>query len=130
MSRQTKLTPVIQERIMQAIRVGATYRLACLYGGISEDTLARWRDLGKKGRKPYADFADAFEKAEGSAAIAWLAHIEKAAMDGQWTASAWRLERRFPREYGRTVQEHTGPEGGPVQTEIRVVYADEREAKS
>ncbi len=119
MARRTKLTPAIQERLLQAIRVGATYKLACLYGGISEDTLARWRRLGETGRQPYADFAESLERAEGTAAITWLAQIEKAAQEGNWTASAWRLERRYPDSYSKQIIEQR--HSGAVEQTVRVI---------
>ena len=48
-----------------------------------------------------------------------VALIQKAAKDN-WQAAAWYLERRYPEDYGRREQhklEHTGPRGGPIQTE-------------
>jgi len=103
MARPTKYTPETAKKITDAIRVGATFRLACMYGGISEDTFLRWRER-------YADFADAIKEAEGAGAVGWLAKIEKAANEGVWQAAAWKMERRYPHEYGRTVvsQEHSG----------------------
>lgn len=101
--RPTKYTPERVKAITDAIRVGATFRLACDYAGITEDTFARWRER-------YADFADAVKEAEGKGAIGWLAKIEAAANEGTWQAAAWKLERRYPSEYGRTVvdQRHSG----------------------
>lgn len=113
MARPTKYNEATCKKITDAIRVGATFGLACAYAGISEDTFARWRER-------YADFADAVKEAEGGAVVGWLAKIEKAANDGTWQAAAWKLERRYPREYGRQVveQEHTGG------LTVRVVYED------
>lgn len=99
MARRTKYTPETVKRILDAIRLGATYELACGYAGVSMDSFARWRDQ-------HADFAEAVKEAEGSGAVGWLARIEQAAKDGTWQAAAWKLERRYPQEYGRTVQEH------------------------
>ena len=47
--------------------------------------------------------------------------IEQAAKDGTWQAAAWKLERRYPQEYGKTVQEHQGKDGGPIQVREVVV---------
>jgi hypothetical protein len=46
-------------------------------------------------------FHDAVKEAEGKATVGWLAKIEKAASEGNWTAAAWKLERRYPNDYGR-----------------------------
>ena len=96
MARPTKYPPELAKTIVTAIRLGATFRLACMGAGISEDTFMRWREK-------YADFADAINKAEGAGATTWLAMIEKAAQEGNWQAAAWKLERKYPREYGRRV---------------------------
>lgn len=95
--RKSKRTPTMQDKLSHALRLGASRRLACQYAGISEDTFARYL--------VDADFADMVNKAEGSGAIQWLNKIEKAANDGNWQAAAWKLERRYPHEYGRQVQE-------------------------
>jgi transposase len=92
-----KLTPDVKDRILQAIRLGATYDLACKYAGVSRRTLLTYR----RDRA----FCAEVEKAEGQAVVGWLAKIEKAASDGEWTAAAWKLERRYPHVYGRRVQE-------------------------
>jgi len=46
-------------------------------------------------------FLAAVKKAEADAIVRHVANIAKAAQDGQWQASAWWLERRYPAEYGR-----------------------------
>ena len=106
--RPTKYTPEVVTKMLDAIRMGATYELAAGYAGVSKDSFERWR-------KNKADFAARIKEAEGVGAIGWLAKIEKAASDGTWQAAAWKLERRYPSQYGRTVKEHVGPNGGPVQ---------------
>jgi hypothetical protein len=47
--------------------------------------------------------------------VKWLARIEQAASE-HWQAAAWKLERRYPKDYGRSVQQHEvgGPDGGPL----------------
>lgn len=104
MARRTKYTPEVVQRLTQAISMGATYELACKYAGLHYDTFNEWR-------KAKPEFSDAVEKAEGQAVVGWLAKIEKAANDGEWTAAAWKLERRYPQQYGRKVTEHTGEVG-------------------
>lgn len=125
MGRPTKLTPETQERIIQAIRLGATYELAANYGGVHYDTMNRWRLRGQKeldriqrskrhkmreSERPFVEFYEALKKAEGDAAVTWLARIEQAAREGTWQAAAWKLERRFPQAYGRHVMEVQGGE--------------------
>ena len=111
--RPTVRTPEKRAKLVQALALGSTRRLACLYGGLSEDAFAVWM-------KADTDFADAIKEAEGRAAIGWLAKIEQAATNGEWTAAAWKLERRYPHEYGKRVTEMLGKDGGDIT--VRVIY--------
>ena len=121
--RRTKYTPETVDKITQAIRLGATYKLACDYAGISEDTFYQWRNTK-------SEFSEAIKLAEGEGALKSLAVIERAANgvkgeDGEyilaptWQAAAWKLERRYPDMYGKQRLELTGANGGPVQVETR-----------
>ena len=107
----TTRTPLARERILEAIRLGSTYELAAYYGGMSYQTFNEWV-------KADVEFSDAVKEAEGEAALKWLKKIESAANQGNWFAAAWKLERRYPNQYGRTVTqtEVTGKDGGPVLT--------------
>lgn len=97
--QQTEIKPSVKKRICTAIELGATNVLAARAGGISEATFYRWLH-------EYPDFAQAVEDAEGAGAVRWLAVIEQAALSGNWPAAAWKLERRYPEIYGRSVQEN------------------------
>lgn len=108
MARPTKYTPETVKKITDAIKLGATYELACNYAGIDYSTFNEWQKTKPK-------FSEAVKAAEGEAAVKWLAKIEAAAVKS-WQAAAWKLERRYPHDYGRTVQEqqHTGKDGAPL----------------
>jgi hypothetical protein len=113
------------DKITQAILIGATWELAALYAGISTDTLARWRKRAEKAPAgtPLAEFRQRLLEAEGRAAIGWLAKIEKAASDGNWQAASWKLERRYPEQYGRTFNKvaFTDPTG-EHPADVAVIY--------
>jgi hypothetical protein len=114
MGRNTKLTPETQKRITDAIRVGATYELAAQYGGIAYNTFNEWMKAGAAAPSgKHREFYEAVKIAEGETAVRWLAVIDKAAVE-QWQAAAWKLERRYPRDYGRQVHEVTGKDGGDL----------------
>lgn len=108
--RKAKYSDERAAKVLEAIGIGATYELAAKYAGISEDTLSRWR-------KQKADFAEQCAEAEGRAGIGWLAKIEREANNGDWRAASWKLERRYPQDYGKTVQEQqqTGKDGGSIR---------------
>lgn len=93
--RKTKQTPDVLAKLTHAIRLGATYRLACDYAGISDASFYKYMEN--------PEFSSAIKKAEGDAAEKWLDLIEKSAGSGNWQAAAWKLERRYPEQYGRTV---------------------------
>ena len=108
MARPTKYTEDTIKRLEQAIGLGAPYVQACGYAGISFQTFNEWRDS-----KP--EFSDRLQKAEGEAVVGWLRKIESAAETGNWQAAAWKLERRYPQDYGRReTHEHTGKDGAPL----------------
>jgi hypothetical protein len=94
------------EKLEQALMLGATYELAAMYAGISVSTFERWRNRAADASPDTAlgRLRDRLIQAEGRAAIGLLAKIEKAATDGNWQAAAWKLERRYPDQYGRKLQ--------------------------
>lgn len=117
MPRPTDCTPDVIETIATAVRQGCTFRLACQAVGITHTTFYAWKVRGEEGEEPYASFLDALTRAEGYHA-AKLASVLHEYADGttdsdprvRSDAAKFMLERRHPRDYGRTVQEveHTG----------------------
>lgn len=139
MGRPSKLTDETQARLVQAIRLGATYEHACNYAGLGYSTFRRWMVDGEKAQRgKFKEFWDAIKKAEGDATVGWLAKIEKAANEGQWVAAAWKLERRYPQEYGKrqaivVQQEDKGPEvvtAGPEYTDPWMPPEDDEDGQS
>ena len=116
MGAPTKCTPELTERYCQAIRRGAYQRTACEYAGITPRAVQYWAERAEAGEEPYASFVSQVKEAEAAAVLTRLARIEKAGMDGVWQADAWYLERRYPEEWGRRVQEtkHSGDAEHPV----------------
>ena len=120
MGRRTKLTPDVQKRVVEAIRAGNYKEVAARYAGIGESTFYEWLKRGASHRVGYVEFAEAVKNAEAEAEVRDVALIEKAAMEN-WTAAAWRLERRYPDRWGRRERhEITGEDGKELV--IKVVY--------
>jgi hypothetical protein len=116
--RASKRSPEVEKRILDAIRLGATYKLASQYACIDPATFWRWVEKD-------ANFATRVKEAEGAATVGWLAKIEKAASDGNWQAAAWKLERRYPEDYSlRQRLEHTGADGGPIEIDERLILSE------
>jgi len=110
MARPRKDTEKTVKKLCDALSLGATYELACRYASIGSSTLRTWR-LQAEQTKPGSQARQLIarlEQAETTAALRWLGQIEQAAREGAWQASAWRLERRYPSDYGRQVVQHEG----------------------
>lgn len=114
----TKRTDANRSTILRALKLGATYRLAAEAAGMTYTTLNEWMHDD-------AEFSEAVKKAEATRAQAAMRSIERAAKEGQWQAGAWYLERRYPHEYGRTVQEHTGEQALNITISRRSNARDE-----
>lgn len=132
MGRPTKLTADVQARIVEAINAGNYQETAAAYAGIAPAAFYAWMSRGRaerdritNGHKPdktearYLEFTEAVERARSVAEMRHVLNITKAAeTDGTWQASAWWLERSFPKRWGRQARvEVTGTDGGPIQVE-------------
>tara|TARA_R100001530_G_scaffold113355_1_gene80369 strand:+ start:448 stop:939 length:492 start_codon:yes stop_codon:yes gene_type:complete len=109
----------IRDKLIAAIQRGAYIETAAAFAGINKDTFYRWLKKGSIEKEgPFRDFSDAVEKAMAESEVRDIDLIDRAAASGTWQASAWRLERKFPKRWGRK-QAHTltGIDGGPVQTQ-------------
>jgi hypothetical protein len=131
--RPEKLTDDIRKDIIKVIRSGNYIETACAYVGINKTTFYDWLKKGarekqrvednprakvRKDLQKYVDFSEEVDKALAHAEIRDVAIIGKAA-EKEWQAAAWRLERKFPDRWGRKDKhalEHTGKEGGPIET--------------
>jgi len=115
--RPTKLTAGVTTKLAWAIQMGTTYGQACQYAGIAYSTFRNYVHRGEAEQarleaggsdtgavadreRDFLEFLEALKKAEGLFVVQQLTAIEMASRD-HWQAAAWKLERRFPREYGR-----------------------------
>ena len=80
MPRPTKLTPEVEERLVRAISVGATYKDACACAGISFQTFLNWqRRAEREDDERFVGLLDRIRRAQGQAALVLLAQIKEAA---------------------------------------------------
>ena len=103
--RPTALTPDVQHRILQALQLGNYRKDAAQYAGVDPTTLHRWVARGR--REPdseYGALREAVLEAESKAKIAAMGCITRSARDGDWRASAWYLERKYPHEFSERSQ--------------------------
>ena len=106
-------------RVVQAIKLGATYEMAAKAGGVTSRTLRAWMaDAKRNGEEsPFHRLREDVREADGASGINALACIQRAAKDGKWQAAAWLLERKFG--YRRDgVREPTAPAVVPQDVTI------------
>ena len=101
-----KLTKELIEKAADIIARGNYYKVAMDILGISKPTWYRWMQQGEvdenKGINSLErDFFNSIKKAEADAIDRNLSIIQKAAMEGNWQASAWYLERKYPEQWGK-----------------------------
>ena len=124
MARPTKLTPDVIEDICNWLKLGYYQEDAATMAGISASTFYDWMKKGDEGQKAlesgtssslpaiqedgeveivdmYSEFSEAVKKARAEAEGAHLRNIRRAADNGTWQASAWWLERSFPKKWGK-----------------------------
>lgn len=134
MGRPSKLTAEIQTKICERVAAGSYPEIAAVAVGVHRATFYRWMAQGRKAKRGvFRDFRDAIKKAAADAEVSDLAEIEKAGhggqvlerktitrtkrdgtteteviekfSQGQWTALAWKLERRCPLRWGKREQQ-------------------------
>ena len=119
--RPSKLTVKIQNKICAALQRGNYIETAAAYAGVSKSVLFHWMKTGhddiKAGKATkHTRFLDAVETAQAESEIRDLQNIDTVASAGSWQASAWKLERRHPKRWGRvnpdTVVEDKGQGAG------------------
>ena len=109
-----KISKQLTNTVAEAIRQGYPNRFACAIAGIAEKTYYRWRKRGEEvleaERVCENKMDDAClyfylqtERAHADYVSRLMAIIHKA-VERDWKAVVWLLERRFPEEYSRVVR--------------------------
>lgn len=143
----TEPTQEVIEKIVNTLRLGAYIETAVVLAGVPKRTFYLWAKKGNEDPDSiYGQLLHAVERAQEEATARDLLVIDQCAngkkaeyerdekgnlildpegnpillqqrMIPNWNASAWRLERRRPKEWGRTEKiEHSGPGGGPIES--------------
>jgi transposase len=126
MARPSKLSPEVEQRILNALRAGNYASTAASYAGIHPATYYRWLERGdpsghRRADLPYRKFAERVQQASAEAEIRDVTRISKAA-ETDWRAAGWRLSHRHPERWGRrthdrqdTSQPNKQPDRAPPQ---------------
>lgn len=94
-----KLTKELAKEFVKLVEAGATNADACAYIGVDESTFYRW--LKNPKTEPERQLCNDIKAAETKRKLWHLRKIQQASDNGAWQASAWYLERRYPREYAK-----------------------------
>jgi len=107
--RPSKLTPELQQKLVDAIRTGNYYSAACAYAGVSYKVFRDWMIRGEAQESgKYCDFRKAITRAESEAEVRTVALWQKAIPE-DWRAAQMFLERRHPDRWGKREKvEHGG----------------------
>lgn len=142
--RPPKLNDELIEKICNTLRLGTYIETAVVLAGVQKVIFYEWIKLAHKNPGSiHAKLLNAVEKAQEESVVRDLLNIDKCAMGQDWEyerdpqgnlvlngkgnpipkkqgippdwhASAWRLERRHPKQWSRTEKlETTGKDGGP-----------------
>jgi len=110
--RPPKLDDIAVQKICEALSVGSYIESAAAYAGVTKVTLYAWLKAGNRQKRgKYREFLNAVEQAMEMGEMAHVNNIAEKSK-GDWKASAWMLERKFPKKWGRkeivrTEDEHT-----------------------
>ena len=108
MGRKSKLDDELQKKIIRYISQGNTYDRACKLVGISERVFYYWKEAGEKAKSgKYFHFLQEVKKAEAKFIAYHTANITQHSQQN-WQASAWLLERKCPKEFGKKVDLTSG----------------------
>jgi len=147
MARPTKLTYKLIEEISNWLKMGYYQEDAAVMVGISPSTYYDWMKKGEQSFEEmsnmmlgdgsekndvalditddieivdmYMEFSEAVKKARAEAEGAHIRNIRRASDNGVWQASAWWLERSFPKKWGKRSSLEIGGEGGePIKFQI------------
>jgi hypothetical protein len=122
--RRPKLTPALQERLIDALVAGNYIETACVYSGLGISTYYKWIEQSNKpnARKDLIEFREAVERARAEAEVRNVSAINKIAKTN-YQAAAWWLERSFPKRWGRQQSVELTGSGASINVTI-----DAREA--
>lgn len=106
MSKKTKCTPEMIEKMKVNARLGFTYSALSLSLGISEDSFYSWVRKGRdEGLQPYTSFYAALKETEAELLNELLTQLKLSCKLGNIESTKWLLEHRFQKDgYGKQTQ--------------------------
>ena len=127
MSRPTKLTNEVKQKIGDGVSLGLTYALAASAAGVTYQTFNQWMKLGRDSTSgKYFEFYKHIEQRNAEGALKILQKLNDAAKAGNCQVCMFILERRFPEDFGRRIYRKTNivSENQNVNVDIAISDAD------
>lgn len=127
--RPTLCTEEMIQKICGLLRQGNYFDVACRSFGINPTTALEWIARGE-GRSDmpsaphFVKFSEEVRKAVAVAEPLLINEIQRAAKNGQWTAAAFILERKFPNRWGRKDQKLVRHEHEQLPSPVRATPED------
>ena len=127
--RPTKLTTELTEEIAKYLRAGNYIETTAALVGINRDSIYEWLKRGaaeqerlmknprariRKREQIFVEFSDTVKQAQSQSEAMLVGLVGKAA-EKNWTAAAWRLERKFPDKWGRTERNVATAQDDPLK---------------
>lgn len=126
MPTPTKFTDPVRRKILGALQLGASRPTAAAIGGVSDETLRRWLERGKRmdedSASGFRKFYDAVHEAEAYPKVRALQVVNKAWEDKP--DLAWKFIERREHGFAPPVPQAAAPAMGPVV--IQLSLADGR----
>ncbi len=132
--RPSKLTEENVDIIVEAVRRGSPFVVACQAAGINEYTRMAWMREARNLIQTHVDDPETIEEylevklfyktlqAEAEYKSTLLGRIKKKSKQ-DWKAAAWLLSTRWPKEYGQMSRlEVTGTDGEPIKQELTLKF--------
>ncbi len=91
-ARKTKYNEEIVKAICEGLEKGVSILAICGAVKIDEKTYYNWKEK-------YPEFKEAVDSVRPILEYKWLNVIEEAAINGDWKAAAWFLQKRYPDAY-------------------------------
>lgn len=129
MGRPTDLTPEVHAKIVDLVKGANFPEIAAQACGVGASTHRSWMTRGKKGEEPFAAYRAAIKAAECTAEARAVAVIVDAMLT-DWKASAWYLERKNYKRWGRKLSPDDAKAIGQVAKQsVQSIMAAERARK-
>ena len=125
MSRPTKLTPEIQQKIGDGVYLDLTYALAASAAGVTYQSLNSWMKLGRDSTSgKYFEFYKHIEQRNAEGALKILQKLNDEAKAGNCQVCMFILERRFSEDFGRRVYRKTNVVSENINTNVEITVQE------